>query len=120
MYPGLVIPTEYDPLLAKVITHGRDRAEALARMRRALREMVVAGVRTTIPFHEFTLGEPDFLAGEYDTDYVARHWPARASEPSDGIAAASVAAVLARRRATPTATPSDSGWLRSAREDALR
>ena len=124
LYPGLRVPTEYDPLLAKLIAHGRDRAEALARARRALRETIVTGVRTTIPFHEYALREPDFVAGTYDTDYVPRHWPPQgARESADGVAAAAgLAAVLSRRSssATPSMPDVSSEWTRSAREDALR
>ena len=122
LYPGLRVPTEYDPLLSKVIAHGRDRAEALSRMRRALRETVVAGVRTTIPFHQFALEEPDFIAGAYDTGYVSAHWPpAAAALPPETVAAAAIAAVMSRRRHAASAEPADgSSWRRSAREDALR
>jgi acetyl-CoA carboxylase biotin carboxylase subunit len=121
LYPGAVVPTEYDPLLAKLIAHGRDRAEAIARMRRALRETVVAGVRTTIPFHEFALAEPHFVRGAYDTEYVAAHWPSPTpAQPSDGVAAAAVVATLARRRHAEPSTTDASTWRRSGREDALR
>jgi acetyl-CoA carboxylase biotin carboxylase subunit len=54
------VPPFYDSLLAKVVVHGRDRAEALARMRRALLETVIEGVKTTIPFHLKLLGDPEF------------------------------------------------------------
>jgi len=122
LYPGLIVPTEYDPLLAKVIAHGRDRAQALARMRRALREIVIAGVRTTIPFHQHALAEPDFVAGRYDTSYVLGHWPSAAPAMSpDAVAAAGIVAAAARRRRFASADAADgSTWRRSAREDALR
>src|SRR3989442_1155671 len=74
---GTSVPTEHDPLLAKVIAHGPDRATAIARLRRALREMRVAGLPTALPFHRHVLAEPDFLAGRYDPGYVAAHWPPR-------------------------------------------
>jgi acetyl-CoA carboxylase biotin carboxylase subunit len=57
------VPPFYDSLLAKIIAHGRDRSEAIERMRRALGETVVEGVKTTIPFHLKTLAEPAFLEG---------------------------------------------------------
>ncbi len=123
LYAGMVVPTEYDPLVAKVIAHGRDRDEALARMRRALREMVVAGVRTTLPFHQQVLDEPDFVAGRFDTGYVPTHWPPRVSPDVDGAMGAAGAAVLAGRRRAASTRAVDmaaSAWRRAAREDALR
>jgi acetyl-CoA carboxylase biotin carboxylase subunit len=65
MTPGYVVPPHYDSLIAKVIAHGRDRPEAVARMRRALSETLVSGVKTTIPFHQKLLADPVFLAGEF-------------------------------------------------------
>src|SRR5262245_10172418 len=62
---GDVVPPYYDSLIAKVIVHGRDRAEAVARMHRALSEMVLEGVKTTIPFHLKLLNDPIFLAGGF-------------------------------------------------------
>jgi acetyl-CoA carboxylase biotin carboxylase subunit len=57
------VPPFYDSLVAKIIVHGRDRAEAVARMRRALAETLVEGIRTTIPFHQKLLADPAFLEG---------------------------------------------------------
>jgi len=62
--PGYVVPPHYDSIIAKIIAHGRNRAEAVARMQRALFEMVIEGVKTTIPFHLRLLADPTFLAGE--------------------------------------------------------
>jgi acetyl-CoA carboxylase biotin carboxylase subunit len=59
------VPPFYDSLLGKVIVHGRDRDEAIARMRRALTETVVEGVKTTIPFHLRLLSHPAFVAGRF-------------------------------------------------------
>jgi len=58
--------------VAKVIAHGRDRGEAIARMRRALEMMVVEGVETTIPLHLRVLSDPDFLAGRFTTSFLER------------------------------------------------
>ena len=66
------VPPFYDSLIAKVIVHGHDRAEAIERMRRALTEMVVEGVRTTIPFHLKTLGDPAFAEGRFTSEDGAR------------------------------------------------
>jgi len=118
----LTVPTEYDPLLAKLVVWGPDRTVAIARARRAAREMIVAGVPTSLPFHSFVLREPDFVAGRYDTDYLANHW-AHPAPPdiTDGAAVAAALAGIARLRSRPrpiaTAAPP---WSRSAREDMLR
>jgi acetyl-CoA carboxylase, biotin carboxylase subunit len=70
LYPGYRVPPFYDSLLAKVIAHGASREESLARMRRALGEMVVGGIKTSIPFHLKVLSDPLFLDGQADTTYV--------------------------------------------------
>jgi acetyl-CoA carboxylase biotin carboxylase subunit len=67
---GYTVPPHYDSLLAKVITHGSDRGEALARMRRAMAEFVVEGVKTTIPLHARLLADPRFASGEYSTTFL--------------------------------------------------
>ena len=59
------IPSVYDSLIAKIIVHGRDRGEAIQRMRRALSETIVEGIKTTIPFHQKLLADPAFLAGGF-------------------------------------------------------
>jgi acetyl-CoA carboxylase biotin carboxylase subunit len=70
VYPGYMLPPYYDSLLAKVITHGADRSEAIARMRRALGEMKVDGVPTTIGFHQKLLDDPAFLEGRVHTRFI--------------------------------------------------
>ncbi len=69
-YADSTIPPYYDSLIAKLITHGRDRAEAIARMRRALELFVIEGIRTTIPLHRRILTDPDFVAGRFDTGFL--------------------------------------------------
>ena len=66
------VPPFYDSLIAKIIVHGRDRAEAIERMRRALGEMVVEGVKTTIPYHLKTLSDPAFAEGRFTGEDGAR------------------------------------------------
>ena len=70
-----VIPPYYDSLIAKLIVHGRDRAEAIARMRRALEMFVVEGIKTSIPLHQRIFAEPDFEAGRLDTHFLERLLP---------------------------------------------
>ena len=62
----------YDSLIAKIITHGRDRQEAIARMRRTLEMTVIEGIKTSIPLHLAILSDPDFLAGKLSTSYLAQ------------------------------------------------
>jgi acetyl-CoA carboxylase biotin carboxylase subunit len=64
LMPGYVVPSHYDSLIAKIIVHGHDRGEAIARMQRALSETVIEGVKTTIPYHLKRLADPGFVAGE--------------------------------------------------------
>jgi acetyl-CoA carboxylase biotin carboxylase subunit len=71
-YQGYTIPPYYDSLLAKVIVHAPTREEAIARMRRALTEFVIVGVKTNIDFHLAILREPDFIRGHYDNTYLDR------------------------------------------------
>jgi acetyl-CoA carboxylase, biotin carboxylase subunit len=72
-YADAVIPPYYDSLVAKLIVHGDTRAEAVARMRRALEMFVVEGIKTSIPLHRKILAEPDFLAGKLDTHFLDRY-----------------------------------------------
>jgi len=69
-YADAVIPPYYDSLIAKIISHGHDRAEAIVRMQRALTGFVVEGVKTTIPLHRRILVDPDFVAGKFDTHFL--------------------------------------------------
>ncbi len=76
IYAGYSIPPYYDSLIGKLIVHGRDRAEAVARMRRSLSEMVVGGVETTAPLFQDLLAEPDVVAGDYHIHWLEQ-WIAR-------------------------------------------
>ena len=69
-FAGWTVPMQYDSLIAKLIVHGRDRAEAVMRMRRALEEFKVEGIKTTIDFHKRLLMNEAFLSGEFDTGLV--------------------------------------------------
>jgi acetyl-CoA carboxylase, biotin carboxylase subunit len=72
VYAGYTVPPHYDSLLAKVIVHGRDREEALARMGQALDSFILEGVTTTIPFLARVIRHPDFMAGKVDTRFLER------------------------------------------------
>ena len=71
-YAKYVIPAFYDSMIAKLITHGKDRADASMRMQRALEELVVEGVHTTGGFHKRVFADPVFQSGKYDTSFVEK------------------------------------------------
>jgi acetyl-CoA carboxylase biotin carboxylase subunit len=99
LYAGAEIPYHYDPMVAKVITWGRTRDEAIERMRRALREFIVIGVETNIPFHLQLLDDPRFQAGRLHTGFLENDFSLVA--PQDGEeerAALLAAALLAHKR----------------------
>jgi len=73
IYQGYLIPPYYDSLIAKLIVHGRDRTEALARMRRALVEMLFDGIVTNTDFHLLLLSDPRFIAGDYDNGFLDKY-----------------------------------------------
>jgi acetyl-CoA carboxylase biotin carboxylase subunit len=73
VYADAVIPPYYDSLVAKLVVRGRDRGEAIARMRRALEMFVIEGIKTSIPLHRKILAEPDFEAGRLDTHFMDRY-----------------------------------------------
>lgn len=70
VFQDYVIPPYYDSIIAKVIVHGRDREEAIAKMRRALYEFVIDGIDTNIDFQGMILSHPDYIAGEFDTSFI--------------------------------------------------
>jgi acetyl-CoA carboxylase biotin carboxylase subunit len=70
LYAEGVVPPYYDSLIAKLITHGRDRAEAIAKMERALSQFIVQGIETSIPLHQAIFQDPGFRAGKFDTKFM--------------------------------------------------
>lgn len=103
---GYRVPVEYDPLLAKLIVHGRSRAEALARCQRALKETVISGIATTLPFHQQLLQHPEFVKGDFDTGFLDNRFqfqPPAASVQSEQMAV--LAAVLHAYRHPANADP---------------
>lgn len=71
---GMEIPIYYDPMIAKLITYGKDRSEAIARMLRAIREYEITGVETTLKFCAFALQHEAFVSGKFDTNFVKHHF----------------------------------------------
>jgi acetyl-CoA carboxylase biotin carboxylase subunit len=72
-YEGVVIPSYYDPLVSKLCVWASDRPRAIERMRRALSEYVVAGIRTNLPFHLALVQNEAFVRGDYDTGFIDAH-----------------------------------------------
>ncbi len=138
MYAGLQVPLFYDPLLSKLIVWGHDRAHAIARMRRALDEYQVMGVRTTIPFARWLMQHPRYLAGDMSTDFIAEEWDTRNTAPpapgeTENETPAQIAALVGsillnqhieeeklRRRPTGENGAETNRWRDAARRDALR
>ncbi len=79
LYAGYVVPSYYDSLVAKLIVHAPTRAEAIARLRRALDEFAVLGIKTTLPLHQRIIEQPEFQAGDYTI-----HWLERFVERASG------------------------------------
>jgi acetyl/propionyl-CoA carboxylase alpha subunit len=128
--PGDRVPPDYDPMIAKVMTVGRDRSASLRRMRRALDEVVVSGIQTTLPFHRALVRDPAFAdetGSTLSTDWVGERW----GGPGDRARLAAVAAIAAAASASDPArrteaaslrkddrAPADSGWRRAGRQAA--
>ena len=125
IYPGWNVGTDYDPLLSKLVAYGADRDQAIARMRRAVDEYVITGVKTNLSLFRRILSDPDFLAGKTDTGYLTRLFGK--SPPTNNqngreiavIAAAIYSALdLASGKRTPVQLPGPSPWKQAARTEA--
>ena len=125
IYAGWNVGTDYDPLLSKLITLGADRAQAIARSRRAIDEYVITGVKTNLPLFRRILTDPDFLVGKTDTGYLARLFrkPLPLTNDHDREIAVIAAAIYSalepmNGKRTPTQTTS-SAWKHAARAEAM-
>src|SRR5262249_13583896 len=78
---GLDVPIFYDPMISKLVAWAEDRPGAIARMRRALGEYLVAGIKTTVPFFRWLMDEPDFASGRFHTTYLDEVLASRAGRP---------------------------------------
>jgi acetyl-CoA carboxylase biotin carboxylase subunit len=134
VFPGAEVTVHYDPMISKLICWGRDRGEAIGRMKRALREFVVKGIDTSIPFHRVVMNHPKFIEGVYDTGFIddeilpgsGATLPPDPEEQEVGVMLAAIAAFkrdrnLAARRAQggPTAA-TGSRWKAFGRARQLR
>jgi acetyl-CoA carboxylase biotin carboxylase subunit/propionyl-CoA carboxylase alpha chain len=75
IYQGCEVPPFYDSLISKICSAGKDRPTAIERMRRALSEFSIWGIKTTIPLLKKIMNHPDFIAGRFDTDFIDDHLP---------------------------------------------
>jgi len=128
---GYTVPVYYDSLIAKLVTWGATRDDAIARMSRALREYLVLGIRTTIPFFRWLMEQPEYREGRYDTTYLDRVLAERrgesftrlTSEEETLIAASAALDTYLRARAGGSANRTQAthtAWTQLARREALR
>ncbi|HEX6703629.1 MAG TPA: acetyl-CoA carboxylase biotin carboxylase subunit [Albitalea sp.] len=100
VYEGGEIPMFYDSMIAKLIVHGRDRAEAIAKMRQALNAFAIRGIHSNIPFQAALLAHPKFMAGDFNTGFIAEQYPkgfSAASVPHEDPTFLRVLAAVANR-----------------------
>ncbi len=71
---GMEIPLEYDPMIGKLIVHGNNRLDAIAKLKQAILDFEISGVDTTLPFGLFVLNHPDFIHGNFDTHFISSHY----------------------------------------------
>ncbi len=123
IYEGWVVPMDYDPMLSKLVAYAPTRDLAIARLRRALDEYVIGGIRSNLGFFRRILRDPDFCAARIDTGYLDRllreALPPPSSNASDAAAAVAAAVFEATQSAagTPAAQPV-SAWKAAARREA--
>jgi acetyl-CoA carboxylase, biotin carboxylase subunit len=126
MYEGWTVPIDYDPLLAKLISYGSDRPQTIARMRRALDEYFVGGIKSNLSLFRRILEDKDFQAGKLDTGFLDRLLKSNAGEAPkpDAEVAAIAAGVFAMFDSEGAVkgqpAPVASGWKKMARAEALR
>jgi acetyl/propionyl-CoA carboxylase alpha subunit len=73
---GMDIPIYYDPMIAKLVVHGTDRTDAIEKMKRAIHDFKIVGVKTTLDFGLFVLNHPNFISGDFDTGFVDKYYQA--------------------------------------------
>lgn len=128
VYEGFEVPMYYDPLISKLVAWGKDRPEAISRMRQALQDYLIAGIKTTVSFLLEVMTDPRFLEGDVDTTFVDTFLQrGEGGEPRHRDVAVVAAALRAyfsekdRQAASPVASAAaGSAWTRAARHEALR
>jgi acetyl-CoA carboxylase biotin carboxylase subunit len=135
VYEGWTVPLDYDPMLSKLIVHAPDRATAIARMRRALDEYFVGGIKTNLPLFRRILEHPDFVAARIDTGFLDRLLAGKlvASDDTNGLAeiaavSAALFAAMAQQKNGQSSNAASaieqradaSAWKRTARSEGVR
>ena len=126
LYPGLDVTRYYDSLLGKLIVWAENRPAAIDRMQRALSELRVHGLKTTIPFHQWTMSHEAFRTGNIHTGFVDEYWPQRKAPRSSQEIAAIAAALLDYRKkhrgaiALPNQDAQNSSWRLAGRRELTR
>jgi acetyl/propionyl-CoA carboxylase alpha subunit len=126
---GFEIPMFYDSMISKLIVWGSTRREAIDRLGRALTEYRVVGVKTTVPFFEWLVRQPEFIDGRFDTTYLDGLLASRKGEPfvapseqdeHDASIAAAIATWMRSHRGAAAPTADGSLWRSTARREGLR
>ncbi len=127
VYEGWTVPIEYDPLISKLVAWGQTRDEAIDRMRRALQEYHVEGIKSNVSFFREVLKDTDFRKGEFDTGFVEKWLSQRRAQPNDELVSKDLAAIAAVvfdsvRTASPATVASrpESLWKLDGRRRGLR
>jgi acetyl-CoA carboxylase, biotin carboxylase subunit len=129
VYEGAEVPIYYDPMIAKLITWGENRVEAILRMRRALREYQIRGIKTNISFHQWILRHPNFMSGKVHTGFIDQEYHSTNKEevfPHKEIALASAAIAAMHREQESTlgllakGAAEPSKWRERGKRNALR
>jgi acetyl-CoA carboxylase biotin carboxylase subunit len=117
---GMEIPIYYDPMIAKLITFGKDREDARLRMLRAINDYQITGIETTLPFGKFVMEHPAYIAGDFDTKFVEKHFkPELLQQDTNELVAAFSSVYFAKQqdtKVTPTnaqKADADSAWQRN-------
>jgi acetyl-CoA carboxylase biotin carboxylase subunit len=120
VYEGAEVPIYYDPMIAKLVVWGENRVEAILRLRRALREYQVRGIKTNIPFHQWVVRHPRFMAGDFSTSFIDKEYRRVGKDEvyphqEIALAAAAIAALhseqaLARKVLERVGSQARSGW----------
>ena len=127
IYEGFEVPIYYDPLIAKLLVWAPTRRDAIERMRRALSEYVIRGIKTSIPFHQMVMQNPNFIAGEYDTTFIDRIL-GKIEYKKENYEIAAIAAVVSQflqekkavAKETKSSEPGINPWKLAGRQSQLR